>query len=145
MTYAEWEAGVPELMKQDSLWRVEAYRLALFVSDLAWSDATRLLRDARTDGVANQLYRATGKISANIAEGYSKCTGKGRALFYEYALGSARESRDWYYKARHVLGDRTFNHRLVLCTKIIRLTLTMTSSERRSNRRISCAMKAKAD
>ena len=145
MTYPEWEAGVPDLMKQDSLWRVEAYRLALFVSDLAWSDATRLQRDSRTEGLAYQLYRATGKISANIAEGYSKCTGRGRALFYEYALGSARESRDWYYKGRHVLGERTFNHRLELCTKIVRLSLTMTSRERRSNRKVSRAAAAKSE
>jgi four helix bundle protein len=137
MTYSEWEASVPPLIKEDTLWRVEGYRLALFLSDLAWSDATRLLGDRRTETIANQLYRATGKISANIAEGYSKCTGKGRALFYEYALGSARESRDWYYKGRHVLADDTFNHRLDLCTKIIRLTITMTSRERRSDRRIN--------
>jgi four helix bundle protein len=136
VTYSEWEAQVPGLMKEDSLWRVEAYRLALFLSDLAWSDATRLLRDRRTEGIASQLYRATGKISANIAEGYSKCSGKSRALFYEYGLGSARESRDWYYKGRHVLGEDTFNHRVDLCSKIIRLTITMTSRERRSNRTI---------
>jgi four helix bundle protein len=51
-------------------------------------------------GLSDQLYEAVGSVSANLAEGYSRGTGKDRARFYEYALGSARESRDWYFKAR---------------------------------------------
>ena len=74
---------------------MEAYRLGLFLSDLGWQDATRLARDRRTAAIADQLYRAVGKISSNFGEGYSRGTGKERARFYEYALGSARESRDW--------------------------------------------------
>ncbi len=47
---------------------------------------------------ADSLWKMTvGSIRANIAEGYSRGTGKDRARFYEYALGSARESRDWYF------------------------------------------------
>ena len=55
------------------------------------------MQDRRTIGLADQLYRSLGSIGANLAEGYSRGTGKDRAHFYEYALGSARESRDWYY------------------------------------------------
>ena len=90
MTYEEWEANVPAVLKEDTLWRVEAYRLGLFLSDLTWEDAAKLLKDRRTWGVADQLYRAAGNISSNVGEGYSRCTGKDRARFYEYALGSAR-------------------------------------------------------
>ena len=96
MKYEEWEEAVPEEIKADSLWKMAAYRMALFAADLGWSDAGRLLKDRRTLGVSDQLYRALGSISANLAEGYSRGTGKDRARFYEYALGSARESRDWY-------------------------------------------------
>jgi hypothetical protein len=71
-----------------------------------------------------------GSISANLAEGYSRGTGKDRARFYEYALGSARESRDWYYKGRHVLGETVTKHRLSLLTQIIRLLLTMIPQQR---------------
>ena len=136
MTYEEWEATVPTAIKEDTLWRVEAYRLGLFLSDIAWEDVTKLLKDRRTWSTADQLYRAGGNISSNVAEGYSRCTGKDRARFYEYALGSARETRDWYYKGRHVLDAAVVGHRIELYTRIIRLTITMVSTERSSNRRI---------
>src|SRR5438132_865528 len=103
MTYDDWEATVPAVIRADSLWRVEAYRLSLFLSDLAFEDAAHLAADQRARAVIEQLIRAVGRISANIAEGYSRATGKGRALYYDYALGSLRESRDWYYKTRRVL------------------------------------------
>jgi four helix bundle protein len=108
---------VPNEITADSLWRVEAY-------------ATLLAQDQRTYSLSNQLYRALGSISANLAEGYSRGTGKDRARFYEYALGSARESRDWYFKARPVLGPRSTNDRIVLLTQITRLLLTMTRNQR---------------
>jgi len=105
MTQDEREAAVPLLIRQDPLWKMEVYRLELFMSDLAWEDGAKLLKDRRTISFADQLCRATGNISSNVAEGYSRNTGKDRARFYEYALGSARESRDWIYKLRHVFGE----------------------------------------
>jgi four helix bundle protein len=130
MNYEEWEKEVPQTIKGDTLWRVEAYRLALFAADLGWIDVTTLFKDRRTLGLADQLYRALGSIGANVAERYSRGTGKDRARFYEYALGSARETRDWYYKGRHVLGEEVTNHRLDLLTQIIRLLLTMVPQQR---------------
>lgn len=130
MNYQEWEPTVSEAIKADSLWKMTAYRLALFLSDLGWHDATRLMQDRRTIGLADQLYRALGSIGANLAEGYSRGTGRDRARFYEYALGSARESRDWYYKARYILGDTVAQHRMDLITQVIRLLLTMIPQQR---------------
>lgn len=130
MEYEEWERIISEEIKGDSLWRVEAYRLGLFIADMSWYDVTKLMRDKHTLGLANQLYRAVGSISANIAEGYSRGTGKDRARFYEYALGSARESRDWYHKGRHVIGENITQHRLSLITQVIRLLLTMIPQQR---------------
>jgi four helix bundle protein len=80
--------------------------------------------------LSDQLYRALGSISANLAEGYSHGTGKNRARYYEYALGSARESRDWYFKGRHILGEEVTQHRLSLLTQISRLLLTMIPQQR---------------
>ena len=114
------------------LWTVKAYRYALFLSDLCWFDVTKLMQDKRTLDLSDQLYRAAGSISANIAEGYSRSTGKDRARFYEYALGSARESRDWYYKARHVVGESVTQHRSGFLTEIIRLLITMVPQQRQS-------------
>lgn len=130
MNYKEWENLVPETIRADSLWKMAAYRLALFLADIGWYDVTKLMQDRRTIGLSDQLYRSLGSISANLAEGYSRGTGKDRARFYEYALGSARESRDWYFKARYVLGEAVVEHRLQLLAEIIRLLLTMTSPQR---------------
>jgi four helix bundle protein len=130
MNYKEWEKSVPEAIAADSLWKMAAYRLALFLADVGWHDVTKLMQDRRTIGLSDQLYRSLGSISANLAEGYSRGTGKDRARFYEYALGSARESRDWYFKGRHVLGETIVQHRLQLLAEIIRLLLTMTSRQR---------------
>ncbi len=130
LTYEVWAASVPTEIREDSLWKMEAYRLALFAGDMGWRDVKRLMRDKRPVGLADQLYRALGSVSGNLAEGYSRSTGKDRARFYEYALGSARESRDWYYKGRHVLGEEVTARRVRLLTQIIRLLLTMVPQQR---------------
>jgi four helix bundle protein len=130
VNFEEWETAVPEALKGDSLWKMKAYRLALFLGDVGWHDVTKLTQDRRTIALSNQLYRALGSISANLAEGYSRGTSKDRARFYEYALGSARESRDWYWKARHILDRSVIDHRLQLLTEIIRLLLTMVPQQR---------------
>lgn len=130
--YIAWLKGVPSAISEDTLWKMEAYRHALFAAELGWHDVTKLMKDRRTWGVADQLYRALGSIGANLSEGYSRGTGRDRARFYEYALGSARESRTWYYNGRHLLGQTVLQHRLVLLTKIIRLVLTMIPQQRAS-------------
>ena len=58
----------PEAITGDSLWKMQAYRLAMFAADVGWEDVTRLLRDRRTVSLANQLYRSLGSIGANLAE-----------------------------------------------------------------------------
>ena len=125
MNYAEWVKTVPTEIREDPLWNQEAYRLALFAADLAWHDVTRLFRDGRTLKLAAQLFDAVGSIGANISEGYSRGHQKDRARFYEYALGSARETRTWYFDARCVLGEAVAQHRIRLHTQIIKLLLTM--------------------
>ena len=130
MNYQDWEESVPQEFKADLLWKMTAYRYALFASDLGWSDVTKLIKDKRTIETADQLYRSLGSISANLAEGYSRGTGKDRARFYEYSLGSARESRDWYFKGRHILGNEVFTHRSKFITEIVRLLLTMIPQQR---------------
>jgi len=130
MTYNEWLASIPPELTDDPLWRMEVYRLAVFAGDLTWHDVSKLAKDKRTVGLSDQLYRAVGSISANIAEGYSRRSGKDQARFYEYALGSAREARGWYYQGRHVLSETIAAHRIELLTRIIRLLLTIIPAER---------------
>jgi len=96
LNYQAWLETVPDSITNDLVWKMKAYRLALFAADVGWRDVARLDSDRRTLGLSDQLYRALGSISANVAEGYSRRSGKDRSRFYEYALGSARESRDWF-------------------------------------------------
>ena len=130
MNFAEWEESVPKLIREDSLWTIEAYRLSLFLSDISWHDAKKLSTDNCTRSLADQLYRSVGSMSANLEEGYSKQSSKDRARFYEYALGSERESRGWFYRGRHVLGEPVCNHRMDLCTQVIRLLIKMVPGQR---------------
>ncbi|HYO48404.1 MAG TPA: four helix bundle protein [Chloroflexia bacterium] len=130
MNYQEWEVSVPDAIRDDSLWKAKVYRLALFASEMGWQDATKVLEDRRTRSLSDQLYRSIGSISANIAEGYSRGTSRDRAHFYEYALGSAREARDWYYKARYILSDDDTAHRVNYLSEIIRLLLVMVPDQR---------------
>jgi four helix bundle protein len=130
MNYQLWEKDVPTEITGDLLWKMEAYRLALFACDLAWNGVTKLHQDGCAIRLSDQLYRAVGSMGANIAEGYSRSSGKERAHFYEYAPGSARESRHWYYAARHLLGEDVTRHRINLITQITRLLLTMIPDQR---------------
>ena len=132
LKYEEWMQSIPLEITGDLLWKTEVYRLALFVADVGWHDVTKLMKDRRTIDLANQLYRALVSIGANVSEGYSRGTGKDRARFYGYALGSARESRGWYFNSQHVLGQNVASHRMQLLTQIIRLLLTMIPEQRGS-------------
>lgn len=130
VNYNEWLKTVPEYFTGDALWKMVVYRYALFLGDLSWHDVTKLMSDRRTIGLSEQLYEAVGSVGANISEGYSRSSGKDRARFYEYALGSARESRGWYYDGRLVLEEEVATHRMQFLTQIIRLLLTITPEER---------------
>ncbi len=140
MTFEEWQSSVPDHITKDTLWKVEAYRLALFAADLVMLDAPKLMKDRRTWSHSDQLFRSASAISSDIAEGYSRPTGKDRARFYEFALGSARESRDWYYKAHSSLRSTVADHRVDLHTQIIRLLIRMIDGERTANRRLSSSI-----
>lgn len=129
-TFTDWLTTVPPEITDDALWQMTVYRQALFLGELTWFDVCKLVQDRRTIRLSDQLYRAVGSISANIAEGYSRASRKDQARFYKYALGSAREVRDWYYKGRHILGDDVALHRLRLVVNIIRQLLTMVPEHR---------------
>lgn len=130
MNYKEWLNIVPKEITGDTLWRMEVYRISLFAGDLAWQDVTKLMQDRRTLKLSDQLYSAVGSVSSNISEGYSRSSHKDQARFYEYSLGSSRESRNWYFEGRHILGETVSQHRIQLHTQIIRHLLNIIPAER---------------
>jgi len=131
MKYAEWIVTVPAEITNDPIWKLEVYRLALFADDIGWEDILKLSKEKLMFSIADQLHRSLGSISANLTEGYSRSKGLDRARYIEISLGSARESRNWYYKSRHVLSSEVIKHRMSLITHIIGMLTPMISHQRK--------------
>lgn len=128
--YEEWLKQVHVKIKQDPIWEFITYRKALFLADLAWFDSDKLAKDQRGRQIAWQLVRSAGSVAANIEEGFGRGFGKDYARFLRIALGSARESKGWYFRGRHVLETAVLDHRLNLIEEIIR-NLVITSEKQR--------------
>jgi four helix bundle protein len=132
---AGWEAELPVEITSDPVWTCAAYRLATFVCDRSWDDIERLRASPRTLDVADQLDRSLRGIGATYTEAYSRRSCRDRCRYYEYSLGSAREARDWAFKARRILGDVRYREMLVLLSRIIRLVTATLVNERKTGER----------
>jgi four helix bundle protein len=128
--YRAWHRSLPIEITSDVLWKCTAYRLATFVADRSWDDVTKLANDPRTISQADQLKRALDSIGSNYTEAYSRRSANDRCRYYEYSLGSAREGRDRYFKARQVIGEERTKDGLELTTRIIQLLLVTITRER---------------
>lgn len=124
MTYQEWVKQVPASIKQDPLWRFDVYPKALLLADFVWEDCAKLMKDRRGLALADQLIRSAGSVSANIEEGFGRGYGRDYARFLSIALGSARESRGWYYRGRKLFTTNLLNYRYQLLDEIIALLVT---------------------
>lgn len=131
MKYAEWLINVPSEITNDPIWKLEVYRLGLFAGDIGWHDVQKLSKEKLMLSVADQLHRSIDSISVNLTEGFSRSKGPDRARFIEGSLGSARESREWYYKSKHVLSVEVLKHRMGLTTKIISMLTPMLPHQRK--------------
>ena len=121
-------------LTEDPLWKLKAYRLAIGLIDVAREDATRICRVRLYEPEARQLYRAVGSIAANISEGYSRSGGADRARFFEYSLGSVRESFVWYFATRSALVPGSVADRADQLVELRRLLLTSIRVERNRRR-----------
>ncbi len=74
--------------------------------------------------IAEQLVRSAGSVSANVEEGHGRGYGKQRNLFFMVSIGSARESKGWYWRARHLVSSEVLDHRLALADEVIALLVT---------------------
>ena len=130
MNYPEWLNTVPPEITHDPIWKLEVYRIALFAGDIGLQDALFLMNKPLMLSVADQLHRSIDSMSVNLTEGYSRSKGPDRARFIESSLGSARESREWYYKSRHVLPTEIVKHRMGLTTRIVSMLVPMIPHQR---------------
>ncbi|MCC6569395.1 MAG: four helix bundle protein [Anaerolineales bacterium] len=131
MNYQEWTKTVLPEITQDPLWNLEVYRLGLFIGDITWDDTEQLDKNSHTRAAADQIRRSLDSISANIAEGYSRSTGKDRARYFEYSLGEAREARDRYYKVRRALKQDVLLHRVKILTHIVKILNAFVPTQRK--------------
>jgi len=130
-SYETWVAQVPIDIKEDALWEMEVYRRALFLSDLAWHDCDKLLQHPLGRPIADQLIRSSGSVTAKMEEGFGRGFGKAYARFLRIALGSARESRGWYYRGCYLLKPDVLSHRFNLLKTIIAGLVTMAHQQSR--------------
>lgn len=121
---------LPPCMRSDAVNHLAAYRLARGTADAGWEHVTVLAGDQRTRQLASQLFRALGSVCANLVEAYSRSSGRDRARLLEYALGSARESREWYWHGRHVLGAEATQEAISRLAEVIRLLLVYVRDQR---------------
>jgi hypothetical protein len=63
-----------------------------------------------------------------------KFFGYRKALFLRIAMGSARESKGWYYRAKELLSPAVIEHRLDLLGEVIALLVTELNAARPSTR-----------
>jgi four helix bundle protein len=130
MTYDEWEATVPGTLKADAIWRVQAYRLASYAGSVAGFDADTVAERPWLVKSAGQLASAAESVPANIAEGYARLSPKDRIRYYEYALGSAAETKSRYVTLSRRFDPSLVDARLAVLASISRLVLKMISSGR---------------
>ena len=115
---------------QDPLGRMRVFELAGELIPDCYKDAKLLRTDPITEEIAGQLYTAVCSIEANISEGYSRSSGKDRALRFEYALGSVRESMSWYKSSLPILGEETVKDRRNRLEEMRRILLAIIPRER---------------
>jgi four helix bundle protein len=125
-----YHARIWRAITGDPLWKLKAYQIAIRLMDAAREDATKLRRVKLFEPEARQLYRAVGSIAANISEGYSRSGGPDRARFFDYALGSVRESLVWYFAVRTELPVSAVGDRVDRLVDLRRLLLTSIGIER---------------
>jgi four helix bundle protein len=133
-TYEEWSEQVHERVQREPSWEFLGYWKALFLYDLAWRDCERMTRDRRGQAIAEQLIRSAGSISANMEEGHGRGYGKQRDWFFTVSIGSARETKGWYWRAKKLLSGDVLEHRLALVDEVIALLVHELNSQRSRQR-----------
>jgi len=131
VNYETWLAEVPDSLKRDPVWKFAAYPKSLWLFDLVWVDCERLKANSQGRALISQLIRSADSISANIDEGFGRGIERQEYTYYlRVALGSARETRSRYFKARHLLPKEVVQHRIGLCDEIIALLVTVIKNHR---------------
>ena len=130
--FAAWQTTMPPCITNDIMWKSVAYRLGLFAQEWVVSDLELLSGIKRAQRLLDQLERAAQSISETFSEGYARRPGRDRLRFYEYSLGSSRESRDVWLKLHRFLTEDRYNAGLELFTRLVQILTVVVRKERES-------------
>ena len=73
--FRECEKHPPLHLRGDPIWRMTAYRMALFLADLVRFDVNLMVRGRAPRHKIDQLEGSVESVEANISAGYSKYSG----------------------------------------------------------------------
>lgn len=125
LSYEEWLLTVDKMTTRWSMWRLDCYRLALYLAELSFLDLDRIRVHTPDFDGGDFLLRAT-KIGAKIAFGHGPGFRMIQLEGFNEALASARAAREWYDYCWDWLGDARTRHRLRLIDIIIHNLLLLT-------------------
>ena len=126
----EWESTCSSAFTSDVLWKLDAYRSALFLIHLARADARDLRAQGMSRRLTDQLLESAASVSGSLSEGYSRSTRADRLRFLSYALGSGRECQSWYFTTADDLAAHIVENRLELLARVRSLLLGLTRAAR---------------
>jgi four helix bundle protein len=121
--FRAWEACVPRSLRDDVVWKFHAYRVAMYLLDLAAADVRDLRARRSAPHQSDQLLRAVGSISANVAEGFGTSSPLERSRYFGIALGSLRESLTWYRAVQDELPPETSEQRFDQLAELRRILI----------------------
>jgi four helix bundle protein len=131
--FETWCEGASNQLKGNPLWNSLYYRYAMFLYELAWTDCEILKGDFRGREIAKQLIRSVGSISANLEEAYGRGIGTpDHVRILRIALGEARESQGWYWRAKQLLPESKIHSRVDLLNQIISLVVKSIANQKKS-------------
>lgn len=132
LPFEEWVKTLPDSLRSDPLWKSAYYRLSMYMYDLMWIDSEVINKDFRGREIVHQLVRSAGSVCANMEEAYRR--GIGTADFVRImriSLGELGETQDWYFRARHILGNELLEKRIKIIQQAIALTVKVIDQNRR--------------
>jgi hypothetical protein len=125
LSYHDWLLTVDKMVTRWSMWRLEVYRLAMYIGELAFLDLNRIVAQEPAFEGDDFLLQAC-KIGAKIAFGHGPGFRTIQLEGFGEALASARAARQWYEHTAEWLGVERTRHRLKVLDIITNNLLLLT-------------------
>ena len=129
-----WERSRSRAITSDTIWKLDVYRAALFLTHCARADIRSIPGLRSEDELADQLLTAAASVSAHIGESYGRWGSADQLKFLGYALGSLRECISWYEGSRDRLAPAIVDDRELLIARTRALLLGYIRSLRKRRR-----------